>query len=311
MKKKLLAIAALSAAHSGLRVAEFAAAASGPSVAVYDDEGFADLPPSAEASPYMQENGEATLRIPREDVETAAVAESSDRTPKEDPEERLWHVESAQPTVSSAAATVAASTGAAAGSGAGEAQEAVVDDMDSPTSSLTRSDSSDIRQRGVQGNSAPLTNGGSGTEGGEEGQRLLLLDKDPLSPLLLLSRAPRGVGLKSFVLGLGCLLLAGLFALEGDDSIPRGPAHALAEFWDLDREDVSAIAFTLLVLLSTVSLISAVYRHFSRVRRQREWIQKAEEGIEAAKRIHQTRVKQILARQEPADMAILQTGKPY
>ncbi|CDJ62048.1 hypothetical protein, conserved [Eimeria necatrix] len=122
----------------------------------------------------------------------------------------------------------------------------------------------------------------------QEGQNLVLLD-DPLYPLLFLPKAPRVLGAKVFVVGLLFLLLSVWISYERDESVTGGPAHVLARFANLDREDIASVASTLLAVLGIICLFSAVYRHFSSVRDQQNWIRRAEEGIEATWRLHRNR----------------------
>ncbi|CDI77935.1 hypothetical protein, conserved [Eimeria acervulina] len=222
--------------------------------------------------------------------------------------------EAAAPEAAAAEAAAPAPAAAAAGSGARMKQEQVGDDLHSVVRDHSGSNSgmkkSGSRQRGLGGNSSRLRSGGGVFEGGGDGQSLLLLERDPLSPFLSLPKAPRMVGSKSFIFGLGLLFLAAWIGLEGDDTVVLGPAHFLTGVGDLDREDISAICSTLLAFLGTVSLFSAVYRHLKRVRQQREWIRKAEEGIDAARKLHESRLKKRLAREQAAGVVATDVGKP-
>ncbi|CDJ37512.1 hypothetical protein, conserved [Eimeria tenella] len=135
----------------------------------------------------------------------------------------------------------------------------------------------------------------------QEGQSLVLLD-DPLYPLLFLPKAPRVLGAKVFVVGLLFLLLSVWISYERDESVTGGPAHVLARFASLDREDIASIASTLLAFLGIICLFSAVYRHFSSVRDQQNWIRRAEEGIDATWRLHRNR-EHILGRHGKSQLA--------
>ncbi|CDI74510.1 hypothetical protein, conserved [Eimeria praecox] len=321
-----------------------ALAADTPSVAVYNDDGDEGLSVLAEVSTDLLGQAEGTVPLGTHERGAASAAESPDRSEQNAQEELLGQtlLGQAEGTVplgthERGAASAAESadrseqnaqeellgqtegespappsvTSAVAGFGGGE-QEVMTEDVSS-TGSRSHSNGSakepDILQKDVGGNSAVLSSGSGISEGGGDGQNLLLLNKDPLSPLLMLPKAPRAFGMKSFFFGLGLLFLAAWIALEADDIVSVGPAHVLGSVWDLDREDIASIACTLLVLMGVSSLLSSAYKHIKRVRKQLDWIKRAEEGIETAKRLHQNRIKMILASQRATDALVTGVGK--
>ncbi|CDJ61633.1 hypothetical protein, conserved [Eimeria maxima] len=299
--REWLALAALGASSGslatglgGFDVVAFASAADGPGVVATNNDGHSYSPISAEMSAGLLVGADDMVLTRNSGREAVQPPETGTRRSREKHEKVLGQDEEA----STGNAIVDAAP--AVGSGVREEQELVTEDLHytgSRSGSHSNAKNSDFPRRDMEGNSVISASGSGFSKGGGDAQSLLLLNMDPLSPLLLLPRAPRMAGMKSFVLGLVLLLLAGWIILEGDDTVAFGPAHSLASAGDLDREDVSSIASTLLVLIGALSLLSAVYRHLHIVRQQLEWIQKAEEGIETARMLHQSRLKRILARQ--------------
>ena len=138
-----------------------------------------------------------------------------------------------------------------------------------------------------------------------EGRNLLLLHGDPLTPLLLLPKAPPAPCTKSQAFGVVFLLLAVWMALEGDESVSRGPANTLARVADLDREDVASIGSSLLGFVACLLLLSGVYRYILMVHDQQKWAEKAERGISMARRFHQNRMHRLWERQGLQDLSLI------
>lgn len=133
---------------------------------------------------------------------------------------------------------------------------------------------------------------------------MLLLQHDPLVPLLLLPKPPPFRGTASLLMGFLLLFTSIWMSFESDESINVGPANLMARLADFDSQDTALIGSSLATGAAAVAFLIGFYSSLVSIHEQRRWIKRADHGIGLARRLHQNRMQILLDQQVLLDPSL-------